>query len=315
MTRVLTFGEALGAAVTDPGRPLRTAPTARLHVAGAEATVAIGLQRLGVRAGWVGVVGADEFGARIVRELAAEGVDTTCVRVDAAAPTAFMLRELRTAEITRVTYYRAGSAGSGLSVADVDAAFATVTPELVHLTGITPALSAAAAEAARHVVRRARETSAVISLDVNHRPSLPGAAAGAAVVRDLLPDVDILFAGVDELGVVVDESDPQRAAEALAALGPAEVVIKLGADGALARAGGTVTRVAGLSVTVADVIGAGDSFVAGYLAARLADLPVPERLQWGTVCAAFTVGTHGDWEGLPSRAELDAFDGAAVTVR
>jgi 2-dehydro-3-deoxygluconokinase len=315
MTRVLTFGETLGGAVTGPGQPLRTAATARLHIAGAESTVAIGLQRLGIAAGWVGVVGADEVGARITRELAAEGVDIRSVRVDAGAPTGFMLRELRTAEIARVTYYRTRSAGSRLSVADVDAAFAAVTPELVHVTGITPALSSAAADAIRQVVRCARAAGALVSLDVNHRPSLPGAADAAAVVRELLPDIDVLFAGADELGAVVDEDDPERAAAALTAAGPGEVVVKLGADGALARAGDSVTRISGLAVTVADVIGAGDGFVAGYLAARLSQLPVADRLRWGTVCAAFTVGTHGDWEGLPTRAELETFDGAAVTMR
>src|SRR5437879_8431653 len=140
MTHVLTLGETMGVAVTEPGVPMRVAPTARLHIAGAESTVAIGLRRLDVDACWVGVVGHDEFGARIRRELAAEGVDVRFVRSDSTAPTGFMLRELRTAELARVTYYRSGSAGSRLSCADVDAAFDAVAPQLIHVTGITGAL-------------------------------------------------------------------------------------------------------------------------------------------------------------------------------
>jgi 2-dehydro-3-deoxygluconokinase len=315
MTRVLTMGETMGVAVTGPGEPLRTAASARLHVAGAESTVAIGLRRLGVDSCWLGVVGADEFGARIRRELAAEGVDVGYVRVEPSAPTGFMLRELRTAELTRVTYYRRDSAGSQLAAKDVDAAFAGFKPDLLHVTGITAALSADAAAAVHHAVQLAGRAGADVSLDVNHRPSLPGSAGAGALIRQLLADVAVLFVGDDELHVVTEERDPGRAAARLGGLGPHEVVVKRGAAGALAYSGGARYEVDALPVAVADVVGAGDSFVAGYLAARAAGLPVAERLRWGTVCAAFTVGTHGDWEGLPRRAELDGFDGRGGTVR
>jgi 2-dehydro-3-deoxygluconokinase len=315
MTRVLTLGETMGVAVTAPGRPLRIADTARLHIAGAESTVAIGLRRLGVHSGWLGVLGDDEFGARIRRELSAEGVDVGYVRVDESAPTGFMLRELRTAELTRVTYYRQDSAGSRLSPADVDAAFDGFAPDLVHVTGITAALSPDAAAAVRHAVQRARAAGVEVSLDVNHRPSLPGSAEAAAITRHLVAGVDVLFVGDDELHVLTDERDPGRAAAQLAAHGPREVVVKRGRAGALAVAAGERHDIDALPVAAVDVVGAGDSFVAGYLAARATGQPMAERLRWGTICAAFTVGTHGDWEGLPSRTELERFDGTAGTVR
>ncbi len=315
MTRVLTMGETMGLAVTGPGEPLQTAASARLHVAGAESTVAIGLRRLGVDSCWLGVVGADEFGARIRRELAAEGVDVGYVRVDATAPTGFMLRELRTAELTRVTYYRRDSAGSQLTAEDVDAAFAGFAPELVHVTGITAALSADAAAAVHHAVQLAGRVGVDVSLDVNHRPSLPGSAGATALIRQLVADAAVLFVGDDELHVVTGERDPGRAAAQLGRLGPREVVVKRGPAGALAYSDGALHEVDALPVAVVDVVGAGDSFVAGYLAARASGLPVDERLRWGTVCAAFTVGTHGDWEGLPRRAELDGFEARGGTVR
>jgi 2-dehydro-3-deoxygluconokinase len=315
VTRVLTMGETMGVAVTGPGEPLRTAASARLHVAGAESTVAIGLRRLGVDSCWLGVVGADEFGARIRRELAAEGVDVGYVRVEPSAATGFMLRELRTAELTRVTYYRRESAGSQLTAKDVDAAFAGFRPELLHITGITAALSADAAVAVQRAVQLAGRAGVDVSLDVNHRPSLPGSAGAAILIRQLLPDVAVLFVGDDELHVVTEERDPARAAAQVSGRGPGEVVVKRGAAGALAYSGGALEQVDALPVAVADVVGAGDSFVAGYLAARAAGLSVAERLRWGTACAAFTVGTHGDWEGLPRRSELDGFDRRGGTVR
>jgi 2-dehydro-3-deoxygluconokinase len=310
--RVLTFGETMGLVVTPRGESLREAATARLRTAGAESTVAIGLRRLGVTVSWAGVVGADGVGERVLRDLRGEGVDVSTVRVEPSAPTGLMLRELRPTS-TRVTYYRDGSAGSTISARDVDAAFDAFGPDLVHVTGITAALSGSAESAVRRAVERAHQEGVVVSLDVNHRPSLPGSARGAAVVASLLPLVDLLFVGDDELSALdahLDgERDPEKAARLLADAGATEVVLKQGDSGALAHVAGSTHRVGAERVPVVDVIGAGDSFVAGYLAALLASADVAERLRWGTVAAACTVASPGDWEGLPSRDELARYRG------
>ncbi|GAB3947284.1 hypothetical protein GCM10027614_42260 [Micromonospora vulcania] len=121
VTDLLTLGETMAAFRTTG--PLRLGGTAGISVAGSESTVAIGLARLGHRAAWVGVTGADEPGELIRRTLRAEGVDLTWSRVDAAAPTGLILFESRVADINRVTYHRAGSAGSRLRPADVNRAF------------------------------------------------------------------------------------------------------------------------------------------------------------------------------------------------
>jgi 2-dehydro-3-deoxygluconokinase len=68
-------------------------------------------------------------------------------------------------------------------------------------------------------------------------------------------------------------------------------------------------------VQVVDVVGAGDSFVAGYLAAGAEGLPIADRLRWATICAACTVGTAGDWEGLPTRSEIEQRGTLGVTRR
>lgn len=319
MSRLLTIGESMGVAVTQLGDPLRTARELRLSTAGAESTVAIGLRRLDHEAVWVGVVGQDELGGRVLRDLAAEGVDTRFARVDPERPTGFMIRELRTADYTCVNYYRGRSAGSRLSPADVEAAFASNQHfDLVHLTGITPALSESCAQAVRSLVDSAGRARIPVSFDVNYRSTLPGSAGAAAFVKELLAEIDLLFVGDDELALVTDETDPLRAARELVARGIAEVVVKRGAEGALAiTADGAVAEQPALPVRVVDAIGAGDSFTAGYLAARCDGLALTERLRWGAIAAACTVGTHGDWEGLPTRADLLRRAGGAgsVTVR
>lgn len=315
MTRLLTLGETLGVAVTATGDPLRTSRTLRLSTAGAESTVAIGMRRLGHEAVWVGVVGADEIGARVIRDLAAEGVDVRFVRTTADAATGFMLRELRTAEFTSVSYYRAGSAGAQLAPDDVERAFA-VGVDILHITGITPALGDAPAAAVHRAVELARNNGTTVSFDVNYRSTLGDPAAAAEVANTLLPVVDVLFVGDDELPLLTTETDPAAAARQLVSAGPAEVIVKCGARGSVtATAAEELVRYHAWPVQVVDAVGAGDSFTAGYLAARAEGVPVSERLRWATTCAAATVGTQGDWEGLPVRDELDRRGPEARTVR
>ena len=317
MVTLLTVGETMGVAGTSAGTPLATAQQLRLSTAGAESTVAIGMQRLGHTAAWVGTVGADEIGRRVVRDLRAEGVDTRFVRSVPGASTGFMLRDHRSADFVSVSYYRKGLAGALLGPADVEAAFDGLGDvAILHLTGITPVLSPTCRAAVYRAVELARERGAVISFDVNYRRALADPEQAGSDAREMLARTDILFVSEDETRLLTDDPDPQAAARALAASGPSEIVVKMGENGACAAtATGEILQVRALKVAVTDVIGAGDSFVAGYLAARAYDLGITERLDWATVCAACTVGTHGDWEGLPTRSEVEVRAKVGVTVR
>lgn len=312
---ILTLGESLGVCTTRTGDPLLTARSGRLGIAGAESTVAVGLSRLGHQVSWLGVVGEDTIGRRIVRELRAEGVGVGAVRTSQDAATAFMLRERRTAERTRIIYYRAGSAGSQLSGADVDRAFELYRPTLVHLSGITPALGELAEGAFRRAVERALGSGAEVSLDINLRTTLPNSERLPGLLDEVLPDVDLLFVGDDEMHAVTDEHEPHAVAVELLRRGAGEVVVKRGAAGAIAANRNGSADMSARLVTVVDIVGAGDCFVAGYLAAHVEQRPLRERLEWGVTCAAFGVASDGDWEGLPNRAELLNFEATEGTVR
>ncbi|WP_318209301.1 sugar kinase [Streptomyces sp. SJL17-1] len=300
---LVTLGEAMAVvAATRPG-PLAPGAPLRLGWAGAEATVAIGVSRLGHPAAWTGRVGQDAAGAMVLAGLRAEGVDVTAARTDPAAPTGLMLRERRTADRLRVSYYRAGLAGSRLAPEDLDEAQLTGA-RVLHVTGITPALSESARAAVEHAVALARAAGVTVSFDVNHRERLWSRAEAADVLARLLPCADIVFAGPEEAALLVDEDTPERMARALTRLGPAQAVLKLGADGALAVADGELHVQPAVPVTAVDPVGAGDAFVSGYLAAVLDGAQVAERLRLAALSGAFAVSVPGDWEGLPRRAEL-----------
>ena len=329
---VLTFGETMVA--LRGGGPLRLGGTMRLSVAGAESNVAIGLARLGHPVRWTGAVGDDEAGALVLRTLRAEGVDVTGVSRDPRAPTGLVLFEPRLPQVTRVHYYRAGSAGSRLGPDVVERAFASRTPRVLHLTGITPALGPSAREATRRAMELARAHRCLVSLDVNYRARLWDTEAARALLAALVPQVDVLVASADELSLCLgaDDAPPRRRASAeparpgpdpadtlapageLLARGVGQVVVKLGSDGAVCHtAHGAVHRPA-RPVRAVDPVGAGDAFVAGYLSGLLDGEDPAGRLERAVTTGAFAVATTGDWEGAPTRAELGLLGSAPGTV-
>ncbi|MFJ4674327.1 sugar kinase [Kitasatospora sp. NPDC088783] len=299
MSGVLAVGETMAALRT--AAPLRLGGPAQLSVAGSESNVAIGLARLGHEAHWLGAVGADQPGELVLRTLRAEGVGLRYARTAPGAPTGFIAFDRAAHDTTRVSYHRTGSAGSTLTAAETAAAVTSCAPELVHLTGITPALSATARAATLAAARTARAAGARVTLDVNYRARLWSRGEAAAVLRELLPWVHTVFASEDELDLLTPAADP---VPDLLARGAAEVVVTAGAAGAHAHTPDGSRSLAALPVAVADSIGAGDAFVAGYLSAALDGLPTEDRLARGVTAGAFCVGGHGDWESLPTRADL-----------
>jgi 2-dehydro-3-deoxygluconokinase len=313
---LLTLGESM-VSLRSAG-PLSAGGSLSMHVAGAESNVAVGVARLGHSVAWAGVLGADPHGDFILRQLRSEGI-AVHHRVDAARATGVMFLERRTADISRAFYYRAGSAGSTISREDVERAFAA-GPRVLHLTGITAALSPDARRAVEYAAARGAAEGLVVSLDVNYRSKLWSRDEARAVLTPLARHASILVASEDELGLVAGGrgagggAGPEDAELAMAAelldRGVREVVVKRGAAGAGAHTADGRCEAPAVAVTSIDTVGAGDAFTAGYLSALLDGGDVAERLRRGTLAGAFAVSTDGDCEGLPSAAEL-ALLGAA----
>lgn len=309
---LVTLGETMGLLAAEQPGPLSAARSMRLGVAGSESNVAIGARRLGCPATWIGRVGDDAVGDMVLRELRAEQV--VCAAPRDSAATGLMLKHRRTVDLTRVSYYRAGSAGSRLRPADIPRD-AVAAASVLHVTGITLALGPDPAAAVRAAVDIAREAGATVSLDVNYRAALWDRPSAGAALRELLAAVDIVFASVDEARLMVAGDTPRQLAERLADAGPSQAVIKLGEAGSHALIDGVAYDTPALQVGVADPVGAGDAFVAGYLADLVAGRPSAERLATATAAAAFTVATAGDWEGLPLRAELPLIEPSDNVLR
>lgn len=293
------------------GRP-RNGEAMCLGIGGSESNVAVGVRRLGIPATWIGRLGADPAGELIQRELRAEQVEVMAIADD--APTGLMVRWRPAAGRGRVDYYRAGSAGSHLRAGDIPEA-AVRNADVLHVTGITLALGADPAGAVNRAVAIARSGETVVSFDLNHRSALWSERAAAPALTAMVRGADVVFAGAAEARIVTGTADPEAAALALEAMGPSQVLIKLGADGCLARIDGVTREVGGIPVDVVDTVGAGDAFVAGYLAELITGAQPAQRLRTAVAAGALAVTVAGDWEGMPDRRTLALLEAEEPVTR
>lgn len=313
-TEVVTLGETMGLMKAETPGPLAQVHSLSLGMGGSESNFAIALSRLGTSVTWAGRVGDDSLGELVLRELAAEGVVVDPVR-DPSAPTGIMIKERRTLDQLKVWYYRAGSAGSRLSPEDVPVERIR-SARLLHLTGITPALSGSAAEAAQYALDVARQAGALVSFDLNYRAALWSPEEARAVFKRFIAQADVVFAGDDEAAIAVGQSgDSLELARRVAALGPGQVVIKRGVQGCAAVIDGSEYKQDAVRINPVDTVGAGDAFVAGYVAELLAGAPVEVRLLTAVRTGAFACLVPGDWEGMPRRNELAMLDATEPVSR
>ena len=310
---VVTLGESLGLLVASRIGRLELVPAMDLGFGGAESNVAIGLARLGVPVTWMSRLGDDALGRLIERQLRAEGV-SAATTLDPTAPTALMLKERPAAGSSAVSYYRAGSAGSRLTPEHLDTARIREA-RILHITGITAALGAGPRAALDAAVDAANDSGTIVSFDVNHRSRLWSHATAAFAYREIAARADVVFAGDDEAELLTGERDPAAQAAAITELGPTHAIVKRGAEGAYALADGQAVEQSAFPVQAVDTVGAGDAFVAGYLAELLAGASLTERLRTAAACGAIACTAPGDWEAAADRAAIARLLGAGDPVQ
>ncbi|MDI5966598.1 sugar kinase [Streptantibioticus silvisoli] len=326
MAEVVAIGETMALVTPVRPEPLETAELFRVEAGGAESTVALYLRELGHSTAWVSRLGDDPLGRRVLAALERHGVDTSRVTLDPGAPTGVYFKDPGP-DGTAVHYYRAGSAASRLSPADL----AGVAPDgtrVIHLSGITAALSDSCRALVREVLDRfagrspagaagaaAGATSGtgpatadrgtgeagtgagpLVSFDVNHRPGLWSAGTAAPVLLELARRADVVFVGRDEAQTLWGTATAEDVRALLPE--PAHLVVKDGAVGATdfhdALPGGAVFAAAH-PIEVVEAVGAGDAFAAGYLAGLLDGEGSAGRLRLGHRLAARSLAGTADF--------------------
>ncbi|KID28160.1 sugar kinase [Prauserella rugosa] len=299
---LVTFGEALASFRTSSGK-LRHATTVDVGIAGAEATVAVGVSRLGAPATWMGRIGADEPGALVLTRLREEGVDTSAAITDRQAPTGLVLRDFRSRDASRAAFYRNGSAGPRLAPEDLREDLIAAAGVL-HLSGSTAALSESADEATFTAAEIATDAGVPVSLALDHRPALWHDEDARDTLLELLAHADIVFARTDEARLLGFDGDAEALTTELAKLGPDEVIVTQGPRGAVAEISGARYDVPAYPVHEIDADGTDEAFIAGYLADLLAGAPADRRVRTAAACRAAAMSVPGAADSLPERTDL-----------
>lgn len=310
---VLCIGETMALVTPTDGRGLATTRAVELTQAGAESNVARHLADHGVHVAWLSALGQDPLGERILAELRMQGVDVGWVDRVAEGPTGVFFKD-PAPDGTRVHYYREGSAASRMTAQTADR-WPLATARLVHLSGITPALSPGCSALSDAVMDRCRELGVTTSFDVNHRAGLWPSATAAPRLLELARRATLVFVGLDEAQALWDVRTAEDVAELVD--GPRVVIVKDSDREAveLERGDGTTrtTRVPARRTTVVEPVGAGDAFAAGYLSAWLRGDDAVGRLELGHSLAAWTLGTSGDYRpghGPDARPRTDGDGGS-----
>lgn len=292
---LLAIGETMAMVAPAVAERLTDAIVFQVDAGGAESNVAAHVASFGHSARWFSRLGDDPLGHRIVRQLAARGIDVSSVVLDGQHPTGVYVKDPGRG----VRYYRAGSAATRLSADDAAGVdFGGVS--ILHVSGITAAISGSAAAFLDAVIGAAQDAGVGVSFDVNHRAPLWDATAAAPALLALARRADVVFVGRDEAETLWGTTD----ATSVRALLPevAELVVKDGDVGATVFTADDTVFEPARPVEVVEVIGAGDAFAGGYLGALLDGAPLAERLRRGHARAALTLQTTSDFvdERYPS---------------
>lgn len=295
MAAVVGIGETLIRLTPSGGETFESASTCTVHVGGAESNVCADLARLGVSTAWISRLPANPLGRRIAAVIRGCGVDVEGVVWAPEGRAGLMFVQQGAAPRPgEVIYYRRDSAFAGI---DPDAiAWDRLTgADIVHLTGITPALGAGPHRLVERAIAEARRRGARISFDVNYRAKLWSPEAAREVIEPLVRGLDVVFVNDRDARTVFGaQGDPESVAPGLRERFRCGVlVLTLGPSGALAQDHSTSVRQPAYSAEVVDRIGRGDAFAAGFLYGYLAR-GTADGLRYGSALAALKQTYPGD---------------------
>ncbi len=301
---VVTFGESMGLLM--PLRPVALEQTELLvkGFGGAESNVAIGLARMGTKVGWFGRMGKDPFGRTILKTLRSEGVDVSAAVLTEDGPTGVMFRDKVAGKIN-VYYNRKETAASVMKPEQLDEAY-IASAKVLHITGITAALSESCRDTLREALRLAKKNGVKVSFDPNLRLKLWTIEQARDFVLPFAAEVDYFLPGMDELKLLYGTEDEQAIFANLHEMNTTSIV--KGGEGVtyLVQNGQETTVRYELVEDVIDTVGAGDAFCAGFLNGITNGMDDEAAVRQGNLLGSMIIQIEGDWEGMPTYEEVQA---------
>jgi 2-dehydro-3-deoxygluconokinase len=296
---VITIGDAMIAMCPKQKGPIMFCNTFERKLGGAELNVVIGCARLGLKSGWISRLGNDDFGKYIVKTVRGEGVDISEVKLVDEYPTSVYFREVLSDGSSRSFYYREKSPTSTMKSEELNEEYIKQA-KVLHITGVFPSITKNNQEIILEAVKLAKKHNLVVSFDPNIRLKMWTKEEAKAYIEKLLPNVDILLIGDEEIEILLGDITIEDAIKTFHGYGIEKVIVKKGAKGALGSDGKNVYEVDAIKPkALVDTVGAGDGFAAGFLTSLVQGKSLEECVKFANAVGSLVVGVEGDNEGLP----------------
>ena len=298
---VVALGEAMVEFNQGPHSGAEDAPLYAQGFGGDTSNAAIAAARAGARVAYLSRLGTDRWGDRLMDLWRRENVDSTHVLRDAQAPTG-MYFVSHDEQGHHFSYARAGSAASRMQPQDLaDWSDVIARSQWLQLSGISLAISASACDTAFVAMQHARSSGTRVALDSNLRLSLWPLARAQACIRQAISLCDLFLPSLEDMTALTGLTQASDIIAWSHAQGAAQVVLKLGADGAWASDGQHQLQVPGHAVTAVDATGAGDCFAGNLLARLSAGDALWAATAYANVAASLSVQGYGAVGPLPRR--------------
>ncbi|MGQ3354819.1 MAG: sugar kinase [Phreatobacter sp.] len=295
---ILCFGEALG----EFNQTIPREPTYLFGFGGDTSNCAIAAARSGARVGVIGAVGDDTFGRAFLDLWRAEGIDTSAMRVPPQSETGIYFIT-HGPDGHEFAYRRAGSAAARFTSADLPVT-AIRAAKILHVSGISQAISPSASAAVRLAIAEARAAGVTVSYDTNLRLRLWPLERAREVTNEAMRLADIALPGLDDARQLTGRETPDAIADFYLEGGSKIVALTLGKDGALIATRGERRIIPSIPVGAVDATGAGDCFDGAFLAEWLATGDPFRAGRYACAAAALSTRGYGAVAPLPRRDEV-----------
>jgi 2-dehydro-3-deoxygluconokinase len=296
---------ALGEAMLEFNQVQQEPPLYLQGFGGDTSNAVIAAARAGARTGYLTRIGQDHWGKRLLSLWHSEGVDTTGVQTDPQAPTGVYFVSHDQAG-HHFSYARAGSAASRMQEQDLSGPWqeCIAGSQWLHVSGISLALSANACETVLAAMRWAKQNGTRVSLDSNLRLRLWTLPQAQQAMAQALPLCDLFLPSLEDMAPLTGLTQAEDIARWSHAQGVPQVVVKLGAQGALCSQDGQLTHLPAYPIESVDATGAGDCFAGNLLARLAAGESLIDAARYANAAAALSVQGHGAVAPLPQAATV-----------
>lgn len=272
---------------------------------GDTSNAAISAARQGAKVGYITHIGNDTFGNSFMDLWAKEGIDTSTVQQVEDAHTGIYF-VTHGAQGHEFSYFRAGSASSRMSPADLPRE-AVAAAKILHLSGISQAISDTAADTVFEAIRLAKDAGGMVSYDTNLRLKLWPIERARAVTHAAMGQCDIALPGLDDAEQLTGLSKPDEIVDFYLNLGAKIVALTLGSDGVLVATKDKREKITGRKVTVVDATAAGDTFDGAFLARMVAGDNPFTAARYANAAAALATQGYGAVAPMPRKEAVEAF--------